>query len=602
VQARRRHRRRWLLAVLAALVAAPLHTASARQPPKDPTIVIEAEDALVGGALSVESGVAASGGEFVHFDGPAGPPAAQGVRVAGTRLWRDGVPFVPVGFTMVALVHPNGAGESAWAAERLNDTAMETAKAWGANTIRFQLSQRGLDPTDPLYGQAYIHRIVAGVTLARAHGLVVILSIQDQKPSGGSSHGQPSEATIRDWKTLTPLFNGDQNVLYEIFNEPQNRPTVDGWSVWRNGGPPERNQGTPAVGHQRVLNEIRATGATNVVIAEAGQFGQRLDGIPLLHDPLGQVAYGVHPYLTHTLREPDDWQPGFGFLASQYPVVATEWIANSKVRFCKPEWATTSPQLMTFLQQRNIGVMGWALDVINSLIADWRFTPTSLEGFQCGPEHEHGAGELLKSRMAGWQPQVSPCDTGLSDEGVVAIPVDVPATGEYRLWSRVMKAKSANGSGIARLQVDDRCPVPAWGGVEPNGDWSWATSDGAWLELDQGRHTLRILGAPGGVNLDRVVLTADEDCVPGFRAHSCEEGGQRQVPTEGGAGVYPQKPWKPTVPGAAPNCRPTRSSVRPAPTATSRTSSSSKRKRPGRPHPGRSNPPRCHESSPRPRS
>ena len=602
MEGRRRLRRRWLLAVLAAVLCAPLHTASARQPPEPPTIVIEAEDALVGRALSVDSGAAASGGEFVHFDGPAGPPPTQGVRVAGNRLRRDGAPFVPVGFTMVALVHPAGAGETTWAAGRLNDTAMETAKAWGANTIRFQLSQRGLDPTDPLYSRAYLQRILAGVTLARAHGLVVILSIQDQKPSGGDSHAQPSGATILDWKTLTALFNGDQNVIYEIFNEPQNRPTPDGWSVWRNGGPPERNQGTPAVGHQRVLNEIRATGATNVVIAEAGQFGQRLDGIPLLHDPLGQVAYGVHPYLTHTLREPDDWQPGFGFLASQYPVVATEWVANSKVRFCKPEWETTSPQLMTFLQERNIGVMGWALDVINSLIADWRFTPTSLEGFQCGPEHEHGAGELLKSRMAGWHPRVSPCDTGLSDEGVVAIPVDVPMTGEYRLWSRVMKAKSGTGSGIALLQVDDNCPVPAWEERDPDGEWSWDTSDGAWLELEQGRHTLRILGAPGGVNLDRVVLTADVDCVPGFRAHSCEEGGQRQVPTEGIGGVYPSEPWRPAVPDAERHCRPTRPNAPRAPTARSKTSSSSKRKHPERPHPSRSDHPRCHESSPRSRS
>ncbi len=516
--------RRLRLALVAAAQVASLaapHSALSRPAPQDPTIVVEAESALVGRGVRVDRWVGASGGAFVHFSGPASPPPADGVRVAGNRLLRDGKPFVPVGFSMVALVHPNGEGETAWASRRLSDRTMEEARAWGANTIRFQLSQRGLDPTDALYSQAYLDRIKAGVGLARRHGLVVILAIQDQGPSGGNSHAQPSEATIRDWGTLTAHFNGDRNIVYEIFNEPQNRPTPEGWSVWRNGGPAARNQGTPAVGHQRLLSAIRGSGATNVVIADAGQFGQRLDGIPLLHDPLGQVAYGVHPYLTHTLRQPGDWEPGFGFLRTQYPVVATEWTAVSRVRFCQPEWATTSPELLTYLQQRDIGMMAWALDVLNSLIADWDFRPTSLDGFKCGPEFSHGAGELVKSRMRGWVPHVSPCETGLSDEGVVAVPVDVPIAGEYRLWSRVMKAQGGKGAGVALIQVDDACPVAAWSGVEPNGEWSWESGPHALLQLKAGRHTIRFLGAAGGINLDRFVLTADDDCVPGLPAHSC---------------------------------------------------------------------------------
>ena len=519
-------RTRLRLALVAALqvawLAAP-HDALSRPEPHDPTIVVEAEAALVGRSVTVDQGPTASGGAFVHFSGPARPPPSGGVRVAGNRLRRDGAPFVPVGFSMVGLVHPTGEGGTAWAARRVNERTMQEALAWGANTIRFQVSQRGLDPTDLLSSQAYLDRITAGVALARAHGLVVILSIQDQGPSGGDSHAQPSEATIRDWQTLTSLFNGDQNVMYEIFNEPQNRPTPDGWAVWRNGGPPERNQGTPAVGHQRVLEAIRATGATNVVIADAGQFGQRLDGIPLLHDPLGQVAYGVHPYLTHTLRFPQDWEPGFGFLRTQYPVIATEWSAVSFVRFCKPEWATTAPLLLDYLRRRDIGMLAWSLDVLDSLVADGQFRPTSLERFRCGDGYSHGAGELVKSEMPGWAPHVSPCETGLSDEGAVAFSVDVPSTRQYQLWSRVMKGKSGKGSGIGYVQVDDACPVPAWDAVTADGIWSWETGRSAFMTLEAGRHTIRFLGADGGVNLDRIVLTADEDCVPGHPGHACED-------------------------------------------------------------------------------
>ena len=508
-------------AVQVAWLAAP-HDALSRPEPHDPTIVVEAEAALVGRAVTVNQGPTASGGAFVHFSGPAQPPPSGGVRVAGNRLLREGAPFVPVGFSMVGLVHPTAEGGTAWAAKRVNERSMQEALAWGANTIRFQVSQRGLDPTDVLYSEVYLDRITTGVALARAHGLVVILSIQDQGPSGGDSHAQPSEATIRDWQTLTALFNGDQHVMYEIFNEPQNRPNPDGWAVWRDGGPPERNQGTPAVGHQRVLEAIRATGATNVVIADAGQFGQRLDGIPLLHDPLGQVAYGVHPYLTHTLRFPQDWEPGFGFLRTQYPVIATEWTAVSFVRFCKPEWATTAPLLLDYLRRRDIGMLAWSLDVLDSLVADGQFRPTSLEHFRCGEEHSHGAGELVKAEMPGWAPHVSPCETGLSDEGAVAVSVDVPSTRQYRLWSRVMKGKAGKGSGIGYIQVDDACPVPAWEAVTADGEWSWESGRSAFMTLEKGRHTIRFLGAAGGVNLDRVVLTADEDCVPSHPGHACE--------------------------------------------------------------------------------
>jgi hypothetical protein len=531
-----------------------------------PTIDVEAEAGLVGRQVTVAQGPMASAGGFVHFSGPALAPPPDGVRVAGNRLLRDGRLFVPAGFTMVALVNPTGEGETAWAARSLGPETMEAAAAWGANTIRFQLSQRGLDPTDPLFSQAYLDRIAAGVGLARSHGFAVMLSIQDQGPSGGNSHGQPSEATIRDWQTLTALFNGDQDVIYEIFNEPQNRPTPDGWAVWRNGGPPEHNQGTPAVGHQRVLEAIRATGATNVVIADGAQFAQRLDGIPLLHDPLGQVAYGVHPYLTHTLREPDDWEPGFGFLSTQFPVVATEWTAVPGVRFCKPEWETTSPLLVEFLQARDIGMLAWAFDVLDSLIADGQRTPTSLEGFQCGEDLEHGPGTLIKAQMVEWTPRMTPCGTGGSDEGVVALPIDVSEGGTYRLWSRARSPAEGTDSVVSLVQVDDACPMPAWDTAsDPETAWSWRTGSGAVMALSPGRHTLRFLSGFQPVDLDRVILSADNGCIPDDATNPCPEPPSTTTTT-----MKPEPPEPTTTTTASRPRRPPRSPRGPHPPRRSR--------------------------------
>ncbi|HEV7536152.1 MAG TPA: cellulase family glycosylhydrolase [Acidimicrobiia bacterium] len=510
--------RQRLVAALVALLTVPFRPVLAGSPtggvPRTPTVAIEAEAGLVGGRVTVEQDESASGGGYLMFSGPALPVDRQGVQVAGNRLVRSGAPFVPVGFTMVATASPTAEGETAWAARRLSDADMEAAIGWGANTLRFQVSQRGLDPTDVLYSDAYVERIAAAVALARARGLVVILSVQDQGPTAGGSHAQPSDATIRDWETLTARFNGDLDVMYEMFNEPQNHATPDGWSVWRDGGPAARNQGTPAVGHQAVLDAIRATGARNVVVADAGQFGQRLDGIPLVHDPLGQVAYGVHPYLTAILRDPANWEPSFGFLARQFPVVATEWIANSRVVFCHPEWATTAPQLLDFLQARGIGILAWAFDVLDSLIVDFHHTPTTLDGFQCG-EFDQGAGALVKARLPGWGPLVSGCETGLSDEGAVALPVDIPEDGTYHLWSLINRRDPSWSTTVSMLQVDDGCLLPAWTSGSRRGIWSWRPGPDAGLPLTAGRHTFRFFGPKTGVDLDRLVLSTDPNHAPG---------------------------------------------------------------------------------------
>ena len=153
-------------------------------------------------------------------------------------------------------------------------------------------------------------------------------------------------------------------------------------------------------------------------------------------------------------------------------------------------WLAPLPALQ-HVGGHDIGLLAWAFDVLDSVISDWRYTPTSLDGFQCG-DFDNGAGSLLKSRMPGWVPHPSECETGLSDEGVVAVAVDVPRDGTYRLWSRVMPP--APGGGRSLLQVDDGCPTPAWSSPGPAGVWSWQTAvDG--LSLTAGRHTLRFLGA-----------------------------------------------------------------------------------------------------------
>lgn len=206
-------------------------------------------------------------------------------------------------------------------------------------------------------------------------------------------------------------------------------------------------------------------------------------------------------------------------------MVATEWTAVPGVRFCKPEWETTSPLLVEFLQDRDIGMLAWAFDVLDTLIADGQHTPTSLEGFQCGEGLEYGPGTLIKAQMVEWRSSMTPCGTGGSDEFVVALPIDVAEGGQYRLWSRVRTSQDGADSAGSMVQLDGACPIPAWAtaGAAPAPAWSWRTGPDAVLNLTAGRHTLRFLGGTGPFDLDRVKLTADNGCVPDEPDNPCPE-------------------------------------------------------------------------------
>jgi endoglucanase len=330
------------------------------------------------------------------------------VTVSGNLLLRGGAPWVPRGFVMVAALSPTRTGAGGRAFANLSDAAMQAARSWGADSLRFQVSQRGLDPEDGLFGgERYIGDIRAAVDLASAHGFNVILSVQDQSLSGGTAHPQPSPATRRAWGTLTAELNGRPDIMYELFNEPQNHDGVSGWAVWRDGGPAADNQGDPAIGHQPLLDYIRSTGSTNVVIVDGGRWGGSLKGVPLLHDPLGQLAYGVHPYLANAALDVADWDARFGYLTGTVPVIATEWNAHSSMGICRPEWPQISQQLLGYLAAHRIGLYGWAFDIPNSLVKDWSRNPTSFDGYQCGVSGG-GAGELIRAYFLGDAPPVPP--------------------------------------------------------------------------------------------------------------------------------------------------------------------------------------------------
>lgn len=329
---------------------------------------------------------------------------AQTISVHDRWLLRGGVVFQPRGVQLVGLVAPDQAlrGQYVQAYRHFDSAELRRAIADHADTIRFQVSQYGLDPRHRLYSPAYLKEVVDAVHTARHFGLAVIVSVQAESPAGQDRRCPlPDSGTLRVWKELAAVFRADRGVMLELYNEPDIPPTGGGWALWRTGGLVRTATGLcMAVGMQEIINKIRSRGARNVIIVPGAEMERTIAGMPSLADPASprdpQLAYGIHyPPLSHGWAS---WQQNFGDESERVPVVITEWNADS-VLHCQPSAPVAAPLLLNYLASKRIGVVGFAFDVPGTIIRNWSYTPTSYRDFQCGVPGG-GPGGLLFARFA----------------------------------------------------------------------------------------------------------------------------------------------------------------------------------------------------------
>lgn len=314
--------------------------------------------------------------------------AAQGeVSVQGNSILRDGRPWVAKGVTIVGVVAPRGhlGGPYKQAHNLFGARELDAAKQYGADLVRFQVSQAGLDSQSEIYSEEYLNDIKSAVALARGKGFSVILSLQSQPPSGVKETGMPNEKSVRAWRNLAPAFANDLGVIFEIFNEPspegpEAAPSHD-WDTWRQRMQP-------------IADEIRRSGARNVLLLDGLYWAQVLDGAPRLNDPLSQIAYAEHPYISPRLQTKHDWDLMFGNFSLSHPVMVTEWNATARKNCAAniPEWAA---EMVNYLRAHKIGLVGWAFDLPGTLIANTDWSLTNYGGFYCSADARFGAGQLI---------------------------------------------------------------------------------------------------------------------------------------------------------------------------------------------------------------
>jgi aryl-phospho-beta-D-glucosidase BglC (GH1 family) len=267
---------------------------------------------------------------------------------------------------------------------RYTRALFEAVRATGANVIRIPVHpQFWVNDTNYLP-----HYLDPAVKWAGELGLYVIL---DWHSIGNEMTGYAPQVpelfchtdamTTNFWAQVAAHFRADPQVVFEIFNEPQNISAAD----W------QRCAG-------RLAGVIRAQGATQLIIVGGLNYGRELDWVrrePVAGDNL---AYASHIFPSHPQS---GWNHDFGNVAARYPVVITEWgyidkqeTPNPPDHYPSGDASTYGNPLMSYLDERGIGWVACWYD------EQWQPAMLLKSGAGYTAWGKHAARELKNGRAA----------------------------------------------------------------------------------------------------------------------------------------------------------------------------------------------------------
>lgn len=188
--------------------------------------------------------------------------------------------------------------------------------------------------------------------------------------------------TFQFWRTIAQHFRGCNTItFYELFNEPtiySGQLGTMSWSEWR-----KLNEDMIAL--------IRAYDTDTIPLVAGLDWAYDLT--PLLIEPIQAegIGYVTHPY-AHKRSKPWEpkWDENFGFAASRWPVVATEFGLFVR-RGEDVKNNDYGKAIITYLEGKGISWLGWVYD------PEWG--PNLLQSWDT--YELTGGGEFFKLAMQG---------------------------------------------------------------------------------------------------------------------------------------------------------------------------------------------------------
>jgi endoglucanase len=253
----------------------------------------------------------------------SGAASSSGASTFGLKI--SGNKFVDLNGNVLQLQGEAVAGSeisyanSMWDAYYTTSVATWTAikNKWQMNIIRLPLNEydwnANASSAKGVPYQTIVKTAAANITAA---GMYAIADLHWAAPNGyrgGVADGQPgyidSDNGPTFWSSVATAFKNNPGVLFELFNEPYGTGSVDN-NLLKNGGGPvsfyDQAQGKgggantgvsfTVAGHQQLVNAIRATGATNVILYSCPAWDSQPSASLAVKptDPLNQLGATVH--------------------------------------------------------------------------------------------------------------------------------------------------------------------------------------------------------------------------------------------------------------------------------------------------------------------
>ena len=335
--------------------------------------------------------------------------AAPALHVSGNQL----VTAAGATFRMLGVNKSSGEfaciqGRGMWDAPT-DQTTIDAMKQWNVRAVRIPLNEEcwlatANVPAGGTKGAAYQQAVKDWVNLLVANGINPILDLHwTFGQYGGPGAGCPDAAAICQkpmpdaqltptfWSQVATAFKGNNAVIFDLFNEPFpdfannfSNPTA-AWTCLRDGGTCT-GISYQVAGMQSLVNAVRATGATNVImvpgLAFTNDLSQWLTFRP--NDQTGNLIGSWHSYNFNTCVTQACWDSTIGAVARQTPVMIGEIGQNT----CAHDYID---RLMTWADGNGLGYAGWTWNAWggcnsggNVLILDNAGTPTPTfgEGFK----------------------------------------------------------------------------------------------------------------------------------------------------------------------------------------------------------------------------
>jgi endoglucanase len=283
-------------------------------------------------------------------------------------------------------------------AQEAAPSSIAAMQKWGFNVARVELNEScwlGIQGVKAAYsGAAYQQAIEQYVEALNAAGMYVIIDMHFS--STGAKAKVKGQLPMPDeryapafWSSVADAFKGNPAVIFDLFNEPYPNGNSDSAASWTcdlrgSAGGTCKGFHYEAAGMQQLLDSVRTTGASNVVMVGGPQFAGDLDEWLRYEpvDPLHQLAASIHIYWKNP-SHPDFspcylascWSGVLAPLSAQVPIVAGE-VGELD---CGD---TLYPPFLEFADEHGISYLAWAWFVGNcarepSLISDYSGTPTA---------------------------------------------------------------------------------------------------------------------------------------------------------------------------------------------------------------------------------